>query len=367
MKILFWTGYHNGVFEIMEKIDESSGERTLGFGSEGSLYRLAVSLDKLGHEVYIFGGQGLKNHGYDIRDYDAVIVQRYLNFLIYENSNHPNIILWLHDITPLPWYQGATLSESGKHLYEMAVRNEIIRKTVVLTPFHERKIRSNYDLPEGHFAIIGHGINQKSDTDSLENKIPYRMVWTSDWVRDLKKAIQIINYIPHDEVPISVEVFGEGATDTRNINYYDNQTPTLREVIESSPHEIIIRPKVEDEEIVKAWSKADFWFYPTDFEETYCITALEAQRAGAFCFASNVGSLPDVIQDRGFIYHDGENNEEYYRKLGDVLKHYLLNPNDVGNMREKAITWAKEQTSMKMAKEWEIILREGVQTFKFFD
>ena len=52
MKILFWTGYHNGVFEIMEKIDESSGERTLGFGSEGSLYRLAVSLNKLGHEVY---------------------------------------------------------------------------------------------------------------------------------------------------------------------------------------------------------------------------------------------------------------------------------------------------------------------------
>ena len=74
---------------------------------------------------------------------------RYLNFLIYEDSNHPNIILWLHDITPLPWYQGATLSESGKHLYEMAVRNEIIRKTVVLTPFHERKIRSNYDLPKG--------------------------------------------------------------------------------------------------------------------------------------------------------------------------------------------------------------------------
>ena len=86
-----------------------------------------------------------------------------------------------------------------------------------------------------------------------------------------------------------------------------------------------------------------------------------------FCFASNVGSLPDVIRDRGFIYHDGENTEEYYRKLADVLKHYLLNPDDVGNMREKAITWAKEQTSMKMAKEWESILREGVQTFKFFD
>lgn len=32
MKILFWTGYHNGVFEIMEKIDESSGERTWVLG-----------------------------------------------------------------------------------------------------------------------------------------------------------------------------------------------------------------------------------------------------------------------------------------------------------------------------------------------
>ena len=81
----------------------------------------------------------------------------------------------------------------------MAVRNEVIRRTVVLTPFHERKIRSNYDdYPKGILLLSDNGINQNIDTDSPENKIPYRMVWTSDWVRDLKKAIQIINNIPHD-------------------------------------------------------------------------------------------------------------------------------------------------------------------------
>ena len=145
--------------------------------SEGSLCRLAVGLNKLGHEVDIFGGLGMKSQGVNIMDYDAVIVQRYLNFLIYEDTNHPNIILWLHDTIALPWYKGVAIEDSGKNLYELAARNNIFRKSVVLTPFHERKIRSVYELPQGHFEVIGHGINQEIDTNDLTKKIPYRMIW----------------------------------------------------------------------------------------------------------------------------------------------------------------------------------------------
>ena len=367
MKILIWTGYSGNVFKGMEKIDGSRSAQDVGWGSEGSLYRLALGLHELGHEVYIYGDLNLELGGYNINDYDAVIVQRFLNFILYQTSNHPNVILWLHDVVALPWLNGGQIPNQGKYLYENAANKGMFRKSVVLTPFHERKIRQHYDLPEDHFHIIGHGIDQEVDTSDTDKKIPFRMIWTSDWVRGLKKTIQILNNIPHEEVSISLEIYGEGATPTRTLEHHDYESPPLREVIEQSPHNIKILPRVSNEEIIEAWSKTEFWFYPTDFEETFCITALEAQKAGALCFTSDVGSLPDVIGDRGFVYHDGENTEEYYKKLSDVLKHYLLNPQDVGNTKIKAVEWAKKQTSLKMAKEWESILREGVQTFKFFD
>tara|TARA_R110001583_G_scaffold37547_6_gene122223 strand:+ start:709 stop:1818 length:1110 start_codon:yes stop_codon:yes gene_type:complete len=366
MKILFWTGYNDEVFKTMENVD-SNFDSDRGWGSEGSLCRLAVGLNKLGHEVDIFGGLGMKSQGVNIMDYDAVIVQRYLNFLIYEDTNHPNIILWLHDTIALPWYKGVAIEDSGKNLYELAARNNIFRKSVVLTPFHERKIRSVYELPQGHFEVIGHGINQEIDTNDLTKKIPYRMIWTSDWLRGLKKTIQIMNHISPKEVAISLEIFGEGSSPSRNLEYYDKENPTLRQVIEQSPHEIIIRPRVDNDELVASWGKTDFWFYPTDFEETYCITALEAQRAGAFCFTSNVGSLPDVIGDRGLIYHEGKNTEEYYMHLAKVLKYYLLNPEEISDIKSRGVEWAKTQTSINMAKQWESLLLSGVNNFKFFE
>ena len=60
MKILFWTGYNDGVFKTMENVD-SNFDSDRGWGSEGSLCRLAVGLNKLGHEVDIFGGLGMKS------------------------------------------------------------------------------------------------------------------------------------------------------------------------------------------------------------------------------------------------------------------------------------------------------------------
>ena len=44
MKILFWTGYNDGVFKTMENVD-SNFDSDRGWGSEGSLCRLAVGLN----------------------------------------------------------------------------------------------------------------------------------------------------------------------------------------------------------------------------------------------------------------------------------------------------------------------------------
>ena len=268
MKILIWTGYSGNVFKGMEKIDGSRSAQDVGWGSEGSLYRLALGLHELGHEVYIYGDLNLELGGYNINDYDAVIVQRFLNFILYQTSNHPNVILWLHDVVALPWLNGGQIPNQGKYLYENAANKGMFRKSVVLTPFHERKIRQHYDLPEDHFHIIGHGIDQEVDTSDTDKKIPFRMIWTSDWVRGLKKTIQILNNIPHEEVSISLEIYGEGAEGDMYIYLSDKGSKDfIKRLVEQKNFFLFTRSYWGDDikEDYYDEDDANYYYFNTDF------------------------------------------------------------------------------------------------------
>ena len=58
-----------------------------------------------------------------------------------------------------------------------------------------------------------------------------------------------MNHISPKEVAISLEIF-ETFFPFEKHRILDKENPTLRQVIEQSPHEIIIRPRVDNDELV---------------------------------------------------------------------------------------------------------------------
>ena len=166
MKILFWTSYSPDLPLGLNKVGGKEEFKDAVWGSEGSLVRLAKALVKLKQEVWIVGGtdhpmSGFLNSphpsGLTIEDFDVVIIQRYLNYFIYEQSLAPKTVLWLHDVVPLWWIQGGELPDGGRPLYINSVKHNMLDKSVVLTPSHKNTIQSQYPIPDDHFEIIGHG------------------------------------------------------------------------------------------------------------------------------------------------------------------------------------------------------------------
>ena len=377
MRIAYWTGY-SPVFAPHTVVTEDWELPGGGWGSERSLAQMAVELVKRGHHVEIFCWRARPLPTMNALDFDVVIVQRYLNYWLYEECKQVPTVYWQHDVRPLTGYENTVIYEDGKQTYANLVEGGLCSKTVTLTPSHTYGMMQHYNIPHHHFNEIGHGLDApKVDTSGIE-KVKNRMVWISGWNRGLCSALEVINRIdPEKHGKISFHIYGHQAQfeddenapyPGRTFRFFDWRNPSLRELVENSPHDIELFGYVSDEEIEKAWAECDILLYPTDFVETYCICALEAQRAGCFIIASDLGSMPHTIGDRGVLVPkrgaegvDMEHND-YIRVVAQTLETYMDNPELTIPYREAGKAWADEQTLENKADEWVALLESVIKT-----
>jgi len=84
--------------------------------------------------------------------------------------------------------------------------------------------------------------------------------------------------------------------------------------------------------------KAEYWCYVTDYEETYCITALEMQYAKVLPIVTKVAALTETVNS-GILLERSETNWDdviqILGTLGEELKTKSI---------EAAFQWAKKQT-----------------------
>ena len=92
-----------------------------------------------------------------------------------------------------------------------------------------------------------------------------------------------------------------------------------------------------------------FLVVPSQWYETFCMVALEAYVAGKPVVASNLGSLPYVVEDgrTGLLFNPGDPDD-----LAEKVNHFLLNTSDMSRMgtlgRELAQTKFSPDESYKM-------------------
>jgi glycosyltransferase involved in cell wall biosynthesis len=59
---------------------------------------------------------------------------------------------------------------------------------------------------------------------------------------------------------------------------------------------VVTHGRVGQAELARAWMGASLWLYPTSFCETSCITAMEAQAAGAWPITSDLAALRETLR-----------------------------------------------------------------------
>jgi hypothetical protein len=92
------------------------------------------------------------------------------------------------------------------------------------------------------------------------------------------------------------------------------------------------------------------WAYPTNFSETYCISALEAQAAGAIPVTTRIAALAETVRC-GTLLEPGNKTPRYRQELLAAVAMHLASW-ERGEATTVGREWALTRTWAGVAREW---------------
>jgi glycosyltransferase involved in cell wall biosynthesis len=285
-------------------------ERPLG-GIETGVIRLAGELHKLGHEVIV--GTTLPNPPLseplyiplntvgNIRSVDVLIVVRDWQPLLAEFDAKVKLF-WTGD----SWDQPQTVGLGDPRV--VARCNALL--TVSQWQADELSRRSGF--PRERCWVIRNGVHLPYFEGS-EPRARRRLLYSSTPYRGLEflPAIfrEIKSRVPDTELHIfsDFKVYeGAGGYPPEVIARYQQ----LR-VLLSQMQGCFFHGNVLQSQLAREFMKSSLLCYPNTFEETSCITALEAQAAGCPIVTTNLGALPETVGDTGILIDPPVNSANY--------------------------------------------------------
>lgn len=270
-KIIFYTGYHNPVWSPHD-IDT----RGLG-GTEQCVLHLSEQFaEDPNNDVYVVGDvkeTEYKNvkyiktentHSVFKNDYiDCVIGVSYINYLLeLDHLNFNHSLFWVHNIDFYPWHRGEELDNGGRYLLE----DVKLRNIICLSDWHKQKFIQQFPESHNKVKVIGNGVSVNKFVKS-KSKIPNSFVYSSHAERGLQKVIDdwddIKSILPDAILNIATPSYG--------LDYFNENF--LEQI--NQKEDIFFHGSLSLLNLYKILSNSEYWYYPTEYEETFCITALE--------------------------------------------------------------------------------------------
>lgn len=159
--------------------------------------------------------------------------------------------------------------------------------------------------------IFGNGINPEQFQPVSIRKNPFSCIYASNYARGLEVLIAIWPSIK-DLFPLSKLDIYYGWQHWGQLS--DSRENQLRRSIAHLP-DVKEHGLVGHEELNRAYEASSFWTYPCIAPETFCISALKAQLAGAVPVIIKNSALEETVQHGYFC----SRVEDYYATLKNAL------------------------------------------------
>lgn len=345
-KILIYTGFSNVKWNYTYALKCALG------GSEKAVAFMTKELPK-DYEIYISGDveeEQFDNITYinrfnlskilETTEFHTIIISRYVSFfLIYPQFKCFNLILMAHDSFGFlnNIKDNSVNSCDIVHMYL-----NIIDNVVALTDWHKNNIlKYNKGL---HYIIkvINNGINIDNLSMELEHtncKVKNSFIYTSCSYRGLSRILElwpeILSTKPDAKLYISsYELFPKTDEDHK-----------MNEIIQKYNDSITHLGFLNEAELNKLRKTIEFWFYPTNFCETSCITALEMLASEIICIYYPLAGLNDTLGDYGIKVNTGE-------EISTIVSISNLSDDEKNKIKLKGKHYALSCSWTNRAKEW---------------
>jgi glycosyltransferase involved in cell wall biosynthesis len=201
-------------------------------------------------------------------------------------------VLWNHHS-----YDQASIANLGNPKYL-----EAINHVVYVSHWQYEKFRMAFKVPGGKSTVIKNAIQS---LDLLDKPPKLRLVYASTPWRGLKVLLDSFERLNRDQVELDIysstiiygsefdrqnratfEPLFERARGMRNVNY-KGYAPNA-----------VVREALQNSHILA---------YPSIWQETSCLTAIEAAMAGCHVVTTNFGALPETLAEWGtYVTIDGD-------------------------------------------------------------
>jgi len=191
-----------------------------------------------------------------------------VNILWQKNSyDQPNLY---------PWFK----NKANHHRYDWYVFN---------SHWNHEKFRMMFGLPTEKCIVIKNGVDEIEQSEPYQKGQPIKIIHQNTPWRGLSVLLGAMQLIKNPLITLDVysscEVYGKDFMEKNDHNY-----KALYDQAESLPNVNYIGYKSNDyiRENIKNYN---MYVYPSIFEETSCISLLEAMSAGLYSIVTNYGAL----------------------------------------------------------------------------
>ncbi len=310
-------------------------------GAEGSLILLTRQLAKMGHIVDVYNDTDVETRengvfynnisNYDPDDYCDIFILFRVPYRLLSRVNSPLKVFWSCD-------QHTTRDWNETIL-------PYINKTIAISQYHKDYLLRNYAYKPNDITILDLGINKK-DYDVEIEKDPYKLIYCSVPMRGLKYVkelyLRIRERIPQVKLVITSDYRLWGAPE-RNSEFRDE--------LAGIPG-ITFLGKVSREELVKEQLTSRIMMYPCNYDENFCISAMECLASGTIPVTTNIGAMSTTVGKEGIVINDNPDSDTYKDRFVNTIVNLLNNREELQKMSEVAKKRALELYS------WEYLTKE---------
>jgi len=257
----------------------------------------------------------------------TILISRFSEYIPMSiRDNVKNIMCILHDTIP----NGIIIPLNLK-----------IKKILCLTNWHVELLLKSVPQFKDRAEAFSYGIDiSRFKPGKKENN---SFIYSSFPNRGLLPLLQmwpkIKEKIPDAVLNVYSDINGKWVNDVAK-----EQMSEIHKILAKKPEGVFIHGWVSKQELANAWSTADIWLYPCIFEETFCLTALEAAATKTLAISCPLAALNETIGDRGILIDGNPLDEEWQIKTVNKLVEILNDSAKKGQLIEKNYNWAQQTT-----------------------
>lgn len=336
-------------------------------GSETMAWELAKRLAARGHRVRFYGCCLPTQQ----RTYDGVAFFDWSNFRnltcdVLVSSRRPDAVddalgiratarlLWVHDI-----HCGESLNQARDLRFD---------RILALSNWHRDFLMQCYPLMNPNKVIVTRNGVDVTRFEGTETRNPHRAIYGSSPDRGLQTAIDVWPRIRKEVPDAELHVF-YGFSNWEKFAKLNNDEQALRSIrylehLAKHTAGVVFRDRVSQKQLAREFMRSGVWAYPTWFQETSCITAMEAHAAGCRIVTSPIAALNETVGNRGVMIGEGRPDEwrspEYMEAFAQSVTEAMTLPESARwPARDKLQHYAREHFCLdKLADDWDRMLRE---------